>query len=107
MQKSPTREAARTSVLAEVPVNREYWRPEARRKLAAVTLNDQHRLTTAPNRLLSVSEVADEVGLSDLAIRRAITRGELPAAKICSRIRVRRADIEAWITANRIGEASP
>lgn len=47
--------------------------------------------------LLTVEDVADGCGLSMKAIYRAIDRGELRAAKLCSRLRVRPEDLDAWI----------
>jgi excisionase family DNA binding protein len=54
---------------------------------------------------LSVAEAAKVAGLSEKAIRRAITDGELMAAKVRSRIRIRRPDLHAWFDDSRI-EAS-
>jgi len=51
----------------------------------------------APQRLLSPGEVAEACGLSRRAVYRAIGRGELPAARLCSRLRVRPVDLERWI----------
>jgi excisionase family DNA binding protein len=59
------------------------------------------------SRLVSVSEVADRVGLSTKAVRRAIERGELAASKLCGRIRVRPEDVDAWIEQSRIGALTP
>jgi len=56
----------------------------------------------APKEFLSVREAAEIVGLSEKALRRAIRDGELPASKPRGRIRIRRADIEAWIKSSRI-----
>jgi excisionase family DNA binding protein len=57
--------------------------------------------------LLTVSEVAERVGLSTKAVRRAIERGELPASKLCGRIRVRPEDVDEWIESNRVGASAP
>jgi excisionase family DNA binding protein len=57
--------------------------------------------------LLSAAEVAERVGLSTKAVRRAIERGDLPASKLCGRIRVRAEDLDAWIDRNRIGASAP
>ena len=52
--------------------------------------------------LLTVSEAARIMGLKHWQIRRAITRGELPAyAAFSQRWRVRLSDIEAVIQASR------
>lgn len=47
--------------------------------------------------LLTVQDVADRCGLSMKAIYRAIDRGDLRASKLCSRLRVRAEDVDAWI----------
>lgn len=47
--------------------------------------------------LLTPAEVAEHVGLSVKAVRRAIERGELPAAKLCGRIRIRPDAVDNWI----------
>ena len=52
--------------------------------------------------LWSVDDVADHCKLSYQSVYRAIKRGELPAAKICSRIRVRQADVKEWLASGRI-----
>ncbi len=54
------------------------------------------------SRLLSVTEVADTIGLSETAIYRAIAAGELRASKLRGRLRVQLADLEQWIEANRV-----
>lgn len=63
-----------------------------------------------PERLLSPREVAERTGLSYHAVLRAIHRGELPAFRLCGRIRIRPSDVEAWMRDHRIeqqGESSP
>jgi excisionase family DNA binding protein len=54
------------------------------------------------HRLLSVQEAAHIVGLKHLAVRRAIQRGELPATKLCGRIRIQPADLRRWMAAGRV-----
>jgi excisionase family DNA binding protein len=51
---------------------------------------------------LALAQVAERVGFSTKAISRAIERGELPASKVCGRVRVRAADVDAWLAGNRI-----
>lgn len=51
---------------------------------------------------LTVQQAAEQVGLKHLAIRRAIQRGELPAMKLCSRIRIDPADLERWMLQRRV-----
>lgn len=48
--------------------------------------------------LLSPEDVARACGLSRRAVYRAIARGELPAARLCHRLRVRPIDLERWIS---------
>ena len=57
-------------------------------------------------RLMTVKEVADLVQLHEKVIRRAIEAGELPAVKIRSRVRIRRAAVDAWLAASQV-EPSP
>jgi excisionase family DNA binding protein len=51
-------------------------------------------------RLLTPEDVARRTGLSRRAVYRAIERGDLQASRLCSRLRIREADYEAWIEAN-------
>jgi excisionase family DNA binding protein len=60
----------------------------------------------AQNHLLSVADVASMTGLSDTAVYRAIAAGELPAAKLRGRLRIRVADIDAWIESNAVRPVS-
>lgn len=59
--------------------------------------------------LLTPEDVADVCALSRRAVYRAIERGELRASRLCSRIRIRPADVEAWVEKNEIAAttASP
>src|SRR5207247_1616698 len=52
--------------------------------------------------LLSPEQVARRCGLSRRAVYRAIERGELRASRLCSRIRIRAADVEAWVDEHEI-----
>ena len=54
---------------------------------------------------LTVGEAADRLGLGHGAIRRAIQRGELPAVKVCSRVRIDPADLRRWIERQQIRAA--
>jgi excisionase family DNA binding protein len=47
--------------------------------------------------LLSVRDVAELAGLSQMAVYRAIHGGELKAAKVRSKLRIRPEDFERWI----------
>ncbi len=52
--------------------------------------------------LLSPEQVATACGLSRRAVYRAIDRGELTAFRLCSRLRIRPEDVEAWVQGNQI-----
>lgn len=54
------------------------------------------------SRLVSVADVASMTGLSDTAVYRAIAAGELRATKLRGRLRIRFADIDAWIESNAV-----
>jgi excisionase family DNA binding protein len=56
--------------------------------------------------LLSPEDVAKHCGLSRKAVYRAIERGELPASKLCSRLRIRPEDVERWIDSSRLGRVA-
>ncbi len=53
-----------------------------------------------PREWLSVAEAAEAIDLSEKTIRRAITRGELSASKVRSRVRIAVSDLEAWLRDN-------
>lgn len=58
--------------------------------------------------LLTVGEVAKLAHLSTKAVYRAIQDGELAAAKLRGRLRIRRCDFDAWVATNMITrDASP
>ena len=52
--------------------------------------------------LLSPADVAIRCGLSRRAVYRAIERGELRASRLCHRLRIRPADVEAWLDAAQV-----
>lgn len=52
--------------------------------------------------LLTVAQVAEQVGLSDWAVRQAIHDGELVASKIRNRLRIDAVDLQAWIDGSRV-----
>lgn len=60
-------------------------------------------------RLLTLREAADRVGLKHVTLGRAIKRGDLGASMLGHRIRIAPAELQRWIDDNRIGrqEASP
>jgi excisionase family DNA binding protein len=47
--------------------------------------------------LLTVRDVAEIAGLSDRAIYHAVSRGELRALRVCSRIRIPQEWFEEWL----------
>ncbi len=49
------------------------------------------------DKLLSPEEVARFCGLSRRAVYRAISRGELHAARLCNRLRIRPTELDRWI----------
>src|SRR3954454_724840 len=57
---------------------------------------------TADARLLSPTDVAAMCGLSRRAGYDAIKRGELRAFKLCSRLRISTADVDAWLAASLV-----
>jgi len=52
--------------------------------------------------MLSPEQVAQTCGLSRRAVYRAIERGELPASRLCNRLRVREEDLDAWVEGQRV-----
>jgi excisionase family DNA binding protein len=52
--------------------------------------------------LLSPEDVARRCGLSRRAVYDAIRRGELPAARLCSRVRISPADLDGWLASSRV-----
>jgi excisionase family DNA binding protein len=55
-----------------------------------------------PDHLLTVTAAAQRLGLKHGAVRRAIARGELPAMRVCSRIRVDSDELARWLEAQHI-----
>jgi excisionase family DNA binding protein len=56
---------------------------------------------------LRPSEAAEIAGLSTRAIYRAIERGELRAARLCSRLRIPRAAFDEWVERCVVRVAEP
>lgn len=54
------------------------------------------------SRMLSSREVADQLGVSIDAVRRAIKSGALAAYKPCGRIRVREEDLQDYLDGHRV-----
>jgi len=65
------------------------------------------RESPAGNALLSPEDVARRCGLSRKAVYRAVSRGELRAARILSRLRIDPGDVETWIRANIVDARCP
>jgi excisionase family DNA binding protein len=57
--------------------------------------------------LLSPKEVATRCGLKRRAIYKAIERGELPAYKLCERLRIDPADFDIWLEGQRVVPREP
>lgn len=53
--------------------------------------------------MLSVEQVAQQCGVSQDVVRRAIRRGDLPATKVFNRVRVDEDDLAAYIEQGRVG----
>lgn len=58
-------------------------------------------------RLLSLDEVCDLLGLGPDHVRRAVRRGDLVASKIGGRLRFRAGDVDAYVDAQRVEPAVP
>lgn len=52
-------------------------------------------------------EAAELTGLSTRAIYRAIARGDLPASRLCSRLRISREDFDAWVARSAVPVEEP
>jgi excisionase family DNA binding protein len=57
--------------------------------------------------LLSPEQVARVCGLSRRAVYRAISRGELRAARLCNRLRVAPAEVERWVEQRAVSVEPP
>lgn len=53
-------------------------------------------------RMLTPKQVAAACGLGPRAVYGAIERGELPAYRLCGRLRIDPADFEAWKEASKV-----
>jgi excisionase family DNA binding protein len=56
---------------------------------------------------LRPAEAAALAGLSTRAIYRAIARGDLPASRLCSRLRIAREDFDEWVARNAVRVEAP
>ena len=58
--------------------------------------------TPRPGRLFSVPEAADQLGISDKSVRRAIQRGDLVAHRIGRLLRISEADLALFVAKHRM-----
>jgi excisionase family DNA binding protein len=72
---------------------------------AAAAANASVGNASAASCFRAPEEVARQCGLSRRAVYRAIERGELRASRPCSRIRIRAADVKAWVEEDQIEPA--
>ena len=56
---------------------------------------------------MTIRDVAAACKLSETAVRRAISEGELTAVKLRSRLRITRADFDVWIASQRHAPTRP
>lgn len=56
---------------------------------------------TMTNEILNIREVAELLRVAEKTVYSMAQRGELPAFKVRGQWRVRRADLDAWINAQR------
>ena len=61
----------------------------------------------AIERYLTPRDAAERLVISERAVRNAIARGELPAVKVCRRIRIAEHDFDVWVAAARIEPDRP
>ena len=58
--------------------------------------------TRRPDRLLSIPETAEQLGISDKGVRRAIERGDLAAHRIGRLLRISDEDLAAFVAVRRM-----
>ncbi len=64
----------------------------------------EDNLKTVPQKdYLSVAEMAEEFGIHEMTFYRMIRDKKLPAFKIGSQWRIRRADLESWLSQHASG----
>lgn len=59
--------------------------------------------SSRPFRLLTISEAAEYLAISERSVKRLIARGDLPCIRVGSALRFAFADLEAFIARNRSG----
>lgn len=77
---------------------------DRRVKPELVRLHDDAARIASGGSALAPDEVAAHCGLSRKAVYRAIERGELRAFRLCSRLRIRPEDLNAWLNAHAVGQ---
>ena len=66
-------------------------------------MEDLPMSSSKPIRLLTISEAAEYLSISERSIKRLIARGDLPCIRVGSALRFAFADLEAFIAHNRSG----
>ena len=66
-------------------------------------MEDLPMSSSKPFRLLTISEAAEYLAISERSIKRLIARGHLPCIRVGSALRFAFADLEAFIARNRSG----
>ncbi len=69
------------------------------------TSNSPH--LAGPCQLMTVTQAAAELGMTEWAVRTAIWDGALPAVRIGRAMRVKLEDLEAWRDRRIAGESAP
>ena len=59
--------------------------------------------SSRPFRLLTISEAAEYLAISERSVKRLIARGDLPCIRVGSALRFAFADLDALIARNRSG----
>lgn len=66
-------------------------------------MEDLPMSSSKPFRLLTISEAAEYLAISERSVKRLIARGDLPCIRVGSALRFAFADLEAFIARNRSG----
>jgi len=66
-------------------------------------MEDLPMSSSRPFRLLTISEAAEYLAISERSVKRLIARGDLPCIRVGSALRFAFADLEAFIARNRSG----
>ena len=68
-----------------------------------IQMEDLPMSSSKPIRLLTISEAAEYLAISERSIKRLIARGALPSIRVGNALRFAFADLEAFIARNRTG----